>query len=260
MGTGTPILFVHGAFSNGNIWRKVLPELSENFRCIVPNWPFGGHRTPITNFLDFTPIGIADLIAGFIDRLDVETVIIVANDTGGAYAQVFTANYPDKVSHLILSNCEGFEVFPPKKFKSLTTMVKVPGYVWLMAQLFRYRPSLKWDMAFGLLSHFLRKDELYELYVKHFSENKFVREDFKKLAVEWHPKYTQMASEKLIKFEKPVLILWGADDTLLFPVELGRRLMAIFPNSTFIEIENSKTFVQEDNPKSFVENIELFFK
>jgi len=88
--------------------------------------------------------------------------------------------------------------------------------------------------------------------------NKLIRKDFKKMAIEWHPKYTQKASQELKEFKKPVLILWGVDDFELFPIDLGRRLNSIFSNSTFVEVENSKTYVQEDNPKEFVKRIKQF--
>ena len=259
-GTGLPMLFIHGAFSCGKTWRKVIPKLSENFHCIVPEWPFGGHKIPISNELDFTPTGIADLIAKFLRALNLKLIIIVANDTGGAYAQIFTAANRDKVSHLILSNCEGFEVFPPKKFQSLKNMVKVPGYLWLLSKVFSYKPFLKWNMTFGLLSHTLKREEIFDLYVKHFVENKLIRLDFKKLAVEWNPKYTQNAAKELTRFNKPVLIIWGVDDEELFPLELGLRLKAIFTNSTLVEIENSKTYVQEDNPRDFETSIKQFME
>ena len=259
-GKGNPMLFIHGAFSSGKTWRKVIPALSEDFHCIVPEWPFGGHKIPISQKLDFSPTGIADLIANFLQKLGLQNVIIIANDTGGAYAQIFTAKYGESVSHLILSNCEGFEIFPPKKFQSLKIMVKIPSYLWLLSKFFSYKPALKWDMTFGLLSHTLKKEEIFEFYVKHFAENKLIRRDFKKLAIEWHPKYTEKASKELAKFNKPVLILWGVDDLELFPIELGRRLKSIFSKSTFVEIENSKTYIQEDNPQRFIENIKKFLK
>lgn len=170
-GKGLPMIFIHGAFSSGKTWRKVIPELSENFQCIVPEWPFGGHRIPIVNKMDFSPSGIAELISKFLKALDLQEVIIVANDTGGAYAQIFAAKYGERVSHLILSNCEGFEIFPPNKFKSLQTMAKVKGYLWLLSKLFRFKPSLKWDMTFGLLSHSLKKEELFNFYVKNLSSD-----------------------------------------------------------------------------------------
>ena len=257
-GKGKPMVFIHGAFSSGNTWRKVIPQLSKNYHCIVPEWPFGGHKIPITQKMDFTPNGIADLIANFLTKLGLKEAIIVSNDTGGAYAQVFASRYKELVSHLILSNCEGFDIFPPKKFQSLSTMVKVPGYMWLMAKLFTYKPSLKWDMTFGLLSHSLQKEELYELYVKPFAQNKLIRDDFKKMAIQWSPAYTQKAATELKKFDNPVLIAWGTDDVELFPMELGKKLSTIFSDVTFVEINNSKTYVQEDNPNKLVESIHDF--
>lgn len=257
-GKGKPMVFIHGAFSNGNTWRKVIPQLSNKYHCIVPEWPFGGHKTPILKKMDFSPDGIADLIAKFLTKLGLQESIIVSNDTGGAYAQVFASKYKELVSHLILSNCEGFDIFPPKKFQSLSTMVKVPGYLWLMSKLFTYKASLKWDMTFGLLSHRLQKEEIYELYVKHFAESKLIRDDFKKMAVQWDPAYTEKAAIELKEFSKPVLIAWGIDDLELFPIELGKKLKTIFSEVTFVEIKNSKTYVQEDNPNALIECINQF--
>ncbi len=257
-GKGKPMVFIHGAFSSGNTWRKIIPTLSNSYHCIVPEWPFGGHKIPILKEMDFSPDGIAHLIAKFLKKLALQECIIVSNDTGGAYAQVFASKYPEMVSHLILSNCEGFDIFPPKKFQSLSTLVKVPGYLWLMAKLFTFKPSLKWDMTFGLLSHALQKQELYEFYVKHFTESKLIRDDFRKMAIQWSPTYTEKAAIDLKKFDKPVLIAWGKDDLKLFPMELGQRLKSIFSEVTFKEIKNSKTYVQEDNPNALIESIIQF--
>lgn len=257
-GQGDAIIFIHGAFSNGNTWRKVIPELSKHYRCIVPEWPFGGHSLPLGNQSDVSPTGIAALIAKFTEALGLASVIIIANDTGGAYAQVFTSIYPEKVKRLILSNCEGFEVFPPKKFQSLGQLVKVPGYTYLMGQLFKIKSFLKTSATFGLLSNSLSKHELYDLYVKNFSKNKLIRKDFKRLAMGWHPKYTLMAAEKLTKYKQPVLVLWGSNDTQLFPVALGKRIAAIFPSAQFIEITDSLTYIQEDQPREMVINIMNF--
>ncbi len=259
-GKGRPIIFIHGALSNGNTWRKILPTLSQNYLCIVPEFPFGGHKIPIRNEFDFTPNGIANSIASLMNMLNLNETILLANDTGGVFAQFFTAKYPDKVSHLILSNCEGFEIFPPKKFKSIKSLVKLPGYLWLMGELFKSTNFLKKNIAFGLLSHSLKGEELFDLYIKSFTEQRAIRRDFKRMAIEWDPKYTLWAAEELRQFKKPVLILWGKDDVELFPIELGRRINAIFSSSTFIEISNSMTYIQEDQWIEFVEHVGTFLK
>ena len=258
IGQGQPLLFIHGAFSNQYTWRKIIPELSKHYRCIAPSWPFGAHRQAFSHQADLTPKGITAFIQQFIEALHLEQVVLVANDTGGAYAQIFTASHPEKVTKLILSNCEGLEVFPPKKFSSLPKLVRFPGYTRLMAQAFKLKPLLKTPTTFGLLSNSLHKEELFDLYAKDFSQQKAIRQDFKKLAMGWHPKYTQEAAEKLKKFNKPVLVLWGNDDVQLFPVRLGKRIADIFPDAQFMEIPNAMTYIQEDQPKEMVRQIRNF--
>ena len=46
-GNGPPVVFVHGAAVNGDLWRKVAPELAEGHRCIVVDLPLGGHSIPL---------------------------------------------------------------------------------------------------------------------------------------------------------------------------------------------------------------------
>ena len=38
VGTGPAVVFVHGLLVNGQLWRKVTPELSRTARCIVPDF------------------------------------------------------------------------------------------------------------------------------------------------------------------------------------------------------------------------------
>ena len=127
-----------------------------------------------------------------------------------------------------------------------------------MAQFFKFKPFLKTAMTFGLLSNSLSKEDLFEFYAKNFSQHRSIRQDFKKLAIGWHPKHTQEAAIKLKSFHKPVLILWGNEDVKLFPVKLGKRIAAIFPNAQFIEIPNAMTYIQEDQPMAMAQEIKKF--
>ena len=43
-GTGEPIVFIHGALVNADLWRKVVPLLAPDFRCIAPDLPLGSHE------------------------------------------------------------------------------------------------------------------------------------------------------------------------------------------------------------------------
>src|ERR1700729_2204364 len=99
-GAGEPIVFVHGLFVDGRLWREVTPQLAAGYRCIAPDWPLGSHVTPLAaggergprgGGADRSPRGIAHLIADFIETLDLERVTIVGNDTGGAISQILAS-------------------------------------------------------------------------------------------------------------------------------------------------------------------------
>src|SRR5256885_8867052 len=84
-GVGPPMVFAHGVGVNGDLWRRVAPPLAAGGRrCIVPDLPLGGHSIPLTGEPDMSLPGLADILSGFLDALDLRDVTLVANDTGGA--------------------------------------------------------------------------------------------------------------------------------------------------------------------------------
>lgn len=257
-GTGKPLVFLHGALSNSNTWNKVVKIVSQQYRCIVPDLPLGGHAVPFDASADLSPLGLAEILDQFVDKLGLADMVLIGNDTGGAYAQIYTMLHPEKVTQLVLSNCDALEVFPPQQFASLQSSVQIPGYLWLMAQLFRFKPFLKTPTALGLLSHTLSKEDIYTFYIKSFITNAGVRQDFKKVALGWSPQLTQQAAAALINFTRPVLLIWGEDDEVLFPLELGQRLAAVFPDAQFERVAESLTYVQEDQPHEFAKLLFAF--
>ena len=101
-GTGDPIVFVHGALVNADLWRKVVPELAKDFRCIAPDLPLGSHERAMPADADLSPPGVAKLIADFLAALDLDNVTLVGNDTGGAICQVrrHAAPGPDRAARV----------------------------------------------------------------------------------------------------------------------------------------------------------------
>ena len=259
-GKGIPILFIHGTLSNSDTWRKIIPDLSKKYRCVAIDLPIGGHSVALERTINLSPVGIAQIIKVFLDYLSIDKVIIVSNDTGGAYAQIFASLYPESIDKLIFSNCEVRDVFPPTKFKYLIPAVKIPGFTFLLSRVFKIKSLLTSDVIMGLLSHKLTNNELSEIYLKSFIENKQVRKNFASNVSTWSPKYTIEAAEKLKHFSFPVLILWGKDDTKLFPLKLGEQLKKIFKNADLVLVPNSRTYIQEDQPEITIREIIRFIE
>lgn len=103
-GTGPTLVFVHGILVNSLLWRKVIPLLSERFRCVAPDLPLGAHSIPLHPNADVTPPGVARLVADFLEALDLREVTLVGNDTGGAICQLVIARHPERIARLVLTN------------------------------------------------------------------------------------------------------------------------------------------------------------
>ncbi len=119
-GSGPVIVFLHGFLVNARHWRKVTPLLTGHFRCVVPELPLGAHRVNLNPGADLSPNGVATLIAAFIEALDLKEVTLIGNDSGGALAQLVITHFPQRITRLILTNCDAYQHFPPLIISPLT--------------------------------------------------------------------------------------------------------------------------------------------
>ena len=55
-------------------------------------------------------------VGQLLDKLRIDAVDLVANDSGGLTAQLFLAKYPARVRSLLLTNCDVDENSPPPQF------------------------------------------------------------------------------------------------------------------------------------------------
>jgi len=150
-GQGPILVFLHGFLVSSQLWRDVVSALEGQFRCIVPDLPLGSHIQPMKPDADLTPPGVARLVADFLTALNLHDVTLVGNDTGGAICQLVINQYPEKVSRLVLTNCDAFENFLPLALRPLQYAAHIPGFVFTYAQLMRW--GLPRRLLIGLLAH-----------------------------------------------------------------------------------------------------------
>jgi pimeloyl-ACP methyl ester carboxylesterase len=53
-GSGPPVVFVHGVGVNGDLWRRVVPQLAGDGQCISPDFPLGAHSHPLHEDTDMS--------------------------------------------------------------------------------------------------------------------------------------------------------------------------------------------------------------
>jgi pimeloyl-ACP methyl ester carboxylesterase len=258
-GSGRPVVFVHGLLVNGDLWRNVVPAVaSAGYRCLTPDWPLGSHGAAMHADAELKPPHLAGLIAAFLDALELEDVVLVANDTGGALTQLVMTQHPQRVGAVVLTNCDAFERFFPPLFQYLRMLPRIPGALPLMAQTMRSRVLQRMPMAFGRLTHRPIPDDVMASYVMPARLTE-IRRDLSKVLRGVNKRYTLEAAKALPQFHKPVLLAWGLDDGS-FRIAEAQRLAAVLPDAKVIPIEGSRTFVAEDQPDALAKLIVEFLE
>jgi pimeloyl-ACP methyl ester carboxylesterase len=259
-GSGEPIVFVHGLLVNGDLWRKVVPLLAAEFRCITPDWPLGSHEVPLDEGVRLTTRRAAGIIRRFLDVLNLEDVTLIGNNTGGGLCQIVIAERPERVGRLVLTSCDAFENFPPKALYPLMAAARVPGLPWLMLQSMRLPALRRLPISFGWLTkRAIPNDIVMGSYLRPSLENGRVRQDAINLIKDISPRHTKAAAVRLPEFTKPVLIAWAKEDRI-FPVADAFRLTETFPNARLELIGDSYTFVPEDQPQRLAALIAAFMR
>src|SRR5207302_9958296 len=82
-GSGPAALFVHGVFLNADLWRNLIPGVTDVRRCIAVDLPMHG-ATAVRADADVSLEGLAAVLEDVCAALDLDQVDLVGNDTGGA--------------------------------------------------------------------------------------------------------------------------------------------------------------------------------
>jgi len=254
IGTGEPLLFLHGLLVNGDLWRKVVPTLAKSFRCIVPDLPLGGHELAFKSTTDLTPPGLARIVSDFVEALALRNVTLVASDTGGAIAQLVITQYPRRIVRLVLTDCDAFENFPPP--------VLIPfqwtGYFTpILIQFLKLDILQKRPIIMRLVAKKPVEREAVQSYLQSVLGNPEIERDLGKVLRGISNRYTKAAAAKLSSFNKPVLIVWANQD-FLFPVKDAQRLVRAFSDARLEYVNDSFAFISEDQPARLTELIEAF--
>ena len=257
LGEGRPLVFVHGILAGPEIWHSAAELLSAQFRCIMPVWPLGLHRLPISAEADMSPAGLAEIVAEFIAALDLTDVVLVGNDSGGAICQLVAADHRERIGALILTNCDALEVFPPPIFSYLRWSAYIPGGYTLLAHSMRWMPFARHlPFAWGGLTAG-RHSELFAAWSRHLAGNRAARRDAIRFIKGAKPEVTLAVADRLEDFAAPTLLLWGADDRF-FKATLAERLSERLPNARLDLVQGAKTFVVLDQPEVCADRISRF--
>lgn len=250
-----PVVFVHGLLADHQLWTGVADKLAERgIRSYAPTWPLGSHQKAMNADADLSPRGIAAIVNGFLDALGLTDVTLVGNDTGGAICQFLIDTDASRVGRLVLTNCDAFDVFPPRDFKMLFVAGKREALIKPLAISIKPTPVRHSRLGYGLLFAGRPDPSVTASWIAPVLRDAAVRRDVAKLLREVRPKELLDVSTRFGAFAKPVHIVWGDADTA-FKVSFAERLAAAFPNARLTRVPGAKTFFAMERPGELAEAI-----
>lgn len=247
-GSGSPIVFIHGLLVNGDLWRKVVPELAGAARCITPDLPLGSHGRAMQPEADLSPPGLARLIADFLAALELRDVTLVANDTGGALAQIVVTRHPERIGRLVLTSCDAFDNFLPPAFRPMQWLARIPGFTRLLVSAAGNPLLARTPLAYGWVAKRPFAGEVLRSYTEPALRDAAVRRDLEKVLRGISPVHTLAAARELHRFTRPVLLAWSREDRF-FPFAHADELSRRFPDARVEPIDDSYAFSPEDQPE-----------
>lgn len=255
-GEGPVIVLVGGVMMDATLWADVVRRLTPTHRCIVPVLPLGGHRRPMNADADRSVSGIAELLAEFVDALDLHDITLVASDWGGP--QITATRHPDKISGLVLLPEEAFDNAPPGLPGTFAALAgRLPGGIFPVAQSLRVPLLWRLPMTFGRMTKRPIPKQVRTSWIVGIRTQRGVRRDLAAYVRTSDFGELEQASLALARFARPTLILWASQDRVM-PPEHGRRLAAMIPDATLVEIDDACTLLPLDRPEDVATHIEAF--
>ncbi len=241
IGTGDPVLFIHGsgpgvsAWAN---WRLNMPVLGQKFRCIAPDMVGFGYTAAPEGYEYSMENWVAHL-RGLVEALELGPVSIVGNSFGGALALAYAIRYPEDVNRLVLMGAVGL------KFDLTDGLDAVWGYENSVENMKRLLGIFAFDQ--GLVS-----DDLAELRYRA-SARPGVMEAYSAMFPAPRQQWVDaMASDEadVAAITAPTLVVHGREDKVI-PPQNAHRLFALMPDSELHLFRNCGHWTQIEKRDRF---------
>jgi pimeloyl-ACP methyl ester carboxylesterase len=251
-GKGVPIVLVHGTASSLHTWDAWTKELTKNYRVIRMDLPAFGITGPNKN-ADYSIKAYTAFLDQFLTKINVDSFYLVGNSLGGNIAWNYTAEHPKKIEKLILVDASGLPTNKPQP--AIFKMAKTP----VLSSLFLY-VTPKFFIRKNMKEVYGDKSKLTDSLVTRYHKmalrvgNRQAFIDRAKIDFKLGAKVNV---DKLKSIQTPTLLIWGAKDTWI-PLDNGKRMDRILPNSKLVVLENSGHVPMEENPTESVEILKAF--
>jgi haloalkane dehalogenase len=254
-GRGPAALFIHGLPLNGFHWRGAMARLSSRRRCVAPDL-LGLGYTETPKGADLSPPAQADMLASVLDALGIESADVVANDSGGAVAQLLAVRHATRVRSLLLTNCDVHTNSPPPMLADGMKAARNGTLADVLARCLADK-----DFARSSKSIFSQcytnpanlTDEALECYLTPLLASSLRRAQLHGYMLAFEPNPLPAIESQLKRCRVPARMVWGTAD-VFFDARWAHWLDRTLPRSRGVRlIDGARLFFPEELPAIIAE-------
>ncbi|HSS57970.1 MAG TPA: alpha/beta hydrolase [Solirubrobacteraceae bacterium] len=255
LGSGSPVVFIHGLSGSWQNWLEQLPVFAREHRVIAFDLPgFGESEMPREKI---TISGYGRFVKAVLDELGASSAAVVGNSMGGFIGIELAIRFPQRVERLALVSAAGLSVEYLRNERALSVLstldARLSAYSgWLASRsdALARRPGAR-RMIFGIVAHRpdLLPGPLVAEQVRGSGKPGFVP------ALDALTDYP--IRDRLGEIACPTLIVWGSGDKLV-PARDADEFARLIPNSRKVIWPETGHVAMLERPAAFNALLEAF--
>lgn len=257
-GSGPPILFVHGTPTNSYEYRHLIAALSATHRCVAPDHlGFGRSQRPAA--FAYTPEAHAEALREFVEALRLERFTLVVHDFGGPIGLPLVLADSSEVDRVIVMNTWAWPLDDDEKMARGARFIAGSAGRWL----YKYaNASLRLIMPSAYGDRRKLTKTVHRQYLDVFRDRAarvLVLHALAKALLASRAHYAWLLNHLGRLRGRPVLIVWGMQDSAFQPYQLD-RWRSLLPEAEVVRIEGAGHWPHEEEPARVIEAIRRFLQ
>ena len=258
IGSGEPLILLHGFPDFWYGWKSIIPKLKDDFKLIIPDLRGFNLSDKPKGIQNYRIELLVDDIHALSEKLNLSSFFLAGHDWGAAISWAFAEKYPKKVKKLAILNGPHPKIFQ-EKLRNDTAQKKASFYIFEFlkpdGEKFAYENDYKW-LKWAVFSG---KD----------TKKDFTEEDEKKYLEAWNQPGAVLGgvnyyranlefSDFTGKIDVPTLVIHGMKDVAVLPGVL-EGLGEYVKDLKIVKAENSTHWVMHDEPHLIASEFKQLF-
>ena len=254
IGSGKPLVLLHGFPDFWYGWKNVITGLKNEFKLIVPDMRGYNLSDKPEGVENYDLNILVDDIKGLSEELQLGKFYLAGHDWGGIVAWSFAEKYPDLLEKLIIINAPHIALIQ-KSVETNETQKKASGYVTMLRQPGTENIMIARDCKLLKATVFISEASKFdeEMYVKAWTQPGAILGGLNYYKANWG------VSDWTGIVDVSTLVIWGMNDPYLRPL-----LLDDMPNYVkdlkIVRVDAPSHWVMSDVPEIVNSNIREFMK